>query len=597
LKIVKKILSILSSREKNRFILIVIFGIISSIFEVTGLISILPFIAVLTNPEIVQENYILNNIFIYSNIIGINTEKDFLILVGIFTFIIFTFSLILRAFLAYFSARFSAMCQFNVSKRVVSGYLNKPYSWFLDRNTSELGKNILSEVSIVISAGLMSLLNLIIYVILSIFILSLLIIIDPLVTIIISLVIGLFYLFFYKFFFSSLKNQSEKRFLSNKWRFKTISETFAALKEIKLLGIETILIERFSEPAKKMAKSQASLMAINKLPRFAIEALTFGGILIISILLVLTNKNFVSAMPIIALYAFAGYRLMPSFQTIYLSISLLRTVGPPLNALNKDISNLIEYKKKRKDYSTLDFKKQINLKDVSYQYSNDSKKVLDKINISIPIGTSVGLTGPTGSGKTTLVDIILGLIRTNHGDVIIDNEKILDNNIRAWQNCIGYVPQQIYLADDTIEANIAFGKDENEINHKRIIEVAKLADIHEFINSELPLKYQTNVGERGTRLSGGQRQRVGIARALYQNPKVIVFDEATSALDFETEKKIINSILNIRNKKTVIFITHKIEAIKEFDRIIVLDKGKIIESAKYPDLIRQSAYFKSQLDN
>ena len=163
MKIVKKILSILSSREKNRFILIVIFGIISSIFEVTGLISILPFIAVLTNPEIVQENYILNNIFIYSNIIGINTEKDFLILVGIFTFIIFTFSLILRAFLAYFSARFSAMCQFNVSKRVVSGYLNKPYSWFLDRNTSELGKNILSEVSIVISAGLMSLLNLIIY--------------------------------------------------------------------------------------------------------------------------------------------------------------------------------------------------------------------------------------------------------------------------------------------------------------------------------------------------------------------------------------------------------------------------------------------------
>ena len=163
MKIVKKILSILSSREKNRFILIVIFGIISSIFEVTGLISILPFIAVLTNPEIVQENYILNNIFIYSNIIGINTEKDFLILVCIFTFIIFTFSLILRAFLAYFSARFSAMCQFNVSKRVVSGYLNKPYSWFLDRNTSELGKNILSEVSIVISAGLMSLLNLIIY--------------------------------------------------------------------------------------------------------------------------------------------------------------------------------------------------------------------------------------------------------------------------------------------------------------------------------------------------------------------------------------------------------------------------------------------------
>ena len=593
---IKKIFNILSAKEKKGFYLIVIFGIFSSLLDVTGLVSILPFIAILTNPDIIQDNQILNKIFLYSQVIGIKNENEFLILSGFFTFIVFTLTLILRAFLSYFTARFAAICQFGLSTRVISGYLNKPYDWFLNRNSSELGKNILSEVSIVISTGLIPLLYLIIYITLSIFILSLLVFIDPLVAILISLMIGFFYFLFYIFFFKSLKNLSEKRFSSNKWRFNAVSETFAALKEIKLRGIETTLINRFSEPAKKMAKSQASIVAINKLPRFGVEAITFGGILIISIFLVFSSKNFGNAMTIIALYAFAGYRLIPTFQSIYLNINLLRTVGPPLNTLYEDISNLKVNKKNIEDNSLLNFDKQINLRDINYKYSNTSKKALEKLNLSIPAGTSIGIAGRTGSGKTTLVDIILGLLNADQGQIFVDDKKIENANLRSWQNCIGYVPQQIYLSDDTIAANIAFGKNEDEINYEKVMKAAKLAEIHEFINSELPLKYQTKVGERGARLSGGQRQRIGIARALYHDPKVIVMDEATSALDLETERKIISSILTLKGKKTVVFITHQLEAIKEFDRIIILDKGKIIEDGRYSNLIK-STFFKTQLNN
>ena len=405
-----------------------------------------------------------------------------------------------------------------------------------------------------------------------------------------------FIFYFIFFFFKSLKNLSEKRFSSNKWRFNAVSETFAALKEIKLRGIETTLTNRFAEPAKKMAKSQASIVAINKLPRFGVEAITFGGILIISIFLVFSSKNFGNAITVIALYAFAGYRLIPTFQSIYLNINLLRTVGPPLNTLYEDISNLKVNKKNIEDISLLNFDKQINLRDINYKYSNTSKKALEKLNLSIPAGTSIGIAGRTGSGKTTLVDIILGLLNADQGQIFVDDKKIENANLRSWQNCIGYVPQQIYLSDDTIAANIAFGKNEDEINYEKVMKAAKLAEIHEFINSELPLKYQTKVGERGARLSGGQRQRIGIARALYHDPKVIVMDEATSALDLETERKIIRSILTLKGKKTVIFITHQLEAIKEFDRIIILDKGQIIEDGRYSNLTK-STFFKTQLNN
>jgi ABC-type bacteriocin/lantibiotic exporter with double-glycine peptidase domain len=398
-------------------------------------------------------------------------------------------------------------------------------------------------------------------------------------------------------FFKTLQKLSEKRFSTNKWRFTAVSETFAALKEIKLLGLEMSLIDKFSQPAKKMAKSQATIMAINKLPKFAIEALTFGGMLLISIYLVYTSNDFSKTIPVIALYAFAGYRLLPTFQSIYLNINLLRTVGPPLDALIKDLSNLKIVKKNKENKTILGLNEKISLENLSFQYANSSNKALSELNLSIPAGTSIGITGRTGSGKTTLVDIILGLLLTEQGDMFVDGKKIKNDNVRSWQNIIGYVPQQIYLTDDTITANIAFGKNEDDVDHNKVLEVSKLANIHEFINSDLPLKYQTKVGERGARLSGGQRQRIGIARALYNDPKVLVLDEATSALDSLTEKKIISSILNNKNKKTIILITHNLETIKYFDNIIVLDRGKIIESGKYAKLINESKYFKTQLKN
>jgi ATP-binding cassette, subfamily B, bacterial PglK len=595
LKIIKQFINILSPLEKRRALFILIFGICSAFFEIAGLISILPFIAILTNPEIIQDNHILNLIFEYSKLVGINNEKNFLILIGLGMFLLFTFSLCLKAFLTYILSRFSSFCQFNISKRVISGYLKKPYTWFLDRNSTELGKNILSEVSTVITTGLAPFLNLVIYIILLIFILSVLIAVDPIIAFTITIIIGLTYLIFYKFLFLLLKKLSIRRFNSNKWRYTAVSEAFSALKEIKLLGIESTFIDRFSLPAKNLAKSQASMQAINKLPKFAIEAITFGGLLIITIYLISINEDFTNIAPIITLYAFAGYRLMPAFQQVYLSINMLRTVGPALDALHKDLSNIKLYKIKKKDESRLEFKNKIVLQDISYKYPNANQKSLDQINISINTGSAIGILGKTGSGKTTLVDVMLGLLTPDQGKLIIDNKKIKNDNIRSWQNCLGYIPQQIYLSDDTIASNIAFGENKNDINYEKVIEVAKVANIHDFINSELNLKYQTKVGERGSKLSGGQRQRIGIARALYFNPKVLVMDEATNALDSITEKKIISTILNLKNKKTIIFITHNLETIKKFDQLMILEKGKITNYGSYSRLLKESRYLKASM--
>lgn len=596
MKLIKQFINILSPSEKRRAFFILIFGIFSAFFEIAGLISILPFIAVLTNPETVQENHILNTIFEYSKFLGINNEKDFLILIGLFMFLLFTSSLCLRALLTYILSRFSSFCQFNISKRVISGYLKKPYTWFLNRNSTELGKNILSEVSVVVTTGLTPFLNLVIYIILLIFILSVLIAVDPIIAFTITIIIGLTYLIFYKFLFLLLKKLSIQRFNANRWRYTAVVDAFSALKEIKLLGIESTLVDRFSLPAKNLAKSQASMQAINKLPRFAIEALTFGGLLLITIFLISINEDFNNIAPIITLYAFAGYRLMPAFQQVYFSINMLRTVSPALEALHKDLSNIKLYKIKKKNVSRLEFKNKIVLNDISYKYPTANQKTLDQINISIDVGSAIGILGKTGSSKTTLVDVILGLLKPDQGELIIDNKKINIDNIRSWQNCLGYIPQQIYLSDDTIASNIAFGENENDINYEKVIEVAKVANIHDFINSELNLKYQTKVGERGSNLSGGQRQRIGIARALYFNPKVLVMDEATNALDTITEKKIISSILNLKEKKTIIFITHNIEIIKEFDQLIILEKGKITNYGSYSKLVRESRYLKASMN-
>ena len=593
MKTLNKFIYLLSTHERRRIIFLLFIVMIMAFIEMLGLASILPFIGMLSNPDILNTNKYLGEIFNYAKNFGVDSENEFIFFLGTFVFTLLIISLIFKASTTYLQVRFNSMCQYNIGRRIIEGYLNKSYSWFLNRNSAELGKNILTEVSTVVGNGLSPLLNLVVQSIMSLTILTLLIIVDPKLALIIGLILCLAYVIVYKSLLNIINLKSQERFNANQWRFTAVSEAFGAVKEIKLSGLEQTYIDRFSEPAKSLAKNQASLQVIGKLPRYAIEAIAFGGMLLIVLYLISQSKNFTDAVPIIALYVFAGYRLMPSAQQIYISATQLRSIIPALDALYKDIASL--EKPVKKIGEKILFNKSINLRNINFNYPNNEKLALKKINLKIQSGTKVGIIGTTGSGKTTLIDLILGLLEPKDGKIEVDDKVINKNSLRSWQSLIAYVPQQIYLADDTIAANIAFGENPKNINLNDIETATKIANIHEFISKELPLKYQTKVGERGIRLSGGQIQRIGIARALYRKPQVLVLDEATSALDNITEKSVLDKLNNFGNNVTIIIITHRLTSIKNCDNIYLIDKGEIKAEGTFDKIEKENSLFNNRI--
>ena len=474
---------------------------------------------------------------------------------------------------------------------MVTSYLSQTYVWFLDRHSAELGKNILGEVGTVIKGGVQTMINLITRGIVALAVLALLLVVDIKLTLIVGATLGLTYFIIFTFSRSFLKYIGNERFKANRWRYTTVSEAFGAVKEIKLGGFERNYIDRFSEPAHRLAKFEAFFGVLTSLPRFAIEAVAFGGMLLMTLYLMAKSNNFVNIVPTIALYTVAGYRLIPLLQGIFDCVNTLRYTSPSIDALHSDLKKL-QISNLSSDKKVFHFKEEINLKNVNFSYPNSSQLRLKNINLKIPAGSNLGIVGTTGSGKSTLIDVILGLHKPRSGDLEIDGKIIDDHNRKSWQKSIGYVPQQIFLFDDTIISNIAFGLDPKDIDQDAVEKAAKIANIHDFIINDLPKKYQTIIGERGVRLSGGQRQRLGIARALYNNPKILVFDEATNALDVHTEQLVIEEIKKLRKDRTMILITHRLNSVKDCDNIIIIEKGEIKQEGKFEKLNILSDYFK-----
>ena len=421
-------------------------------------------------------------------------------------------------------------------------------------------------------------------------IVMILIFINPKLTIIVGLTLGIAYGLVYLLIRSFVAKIGHKRLEANRWIFTSISEAFGATKEIKVSGLEQAYVERFSDPAITLAKIKAKAGVIVYLPRFLLEVIAFGGMLLVVLYLMAQSGNFVNAVPLKALYAFAGYRLMPALQQIYTSLTTLRFITPALDAMHKDLKSL-QTSNSFQEQKPLQLEKNITLKNIYYNYPNASRTALKNIHFSISAGTKVGIVGATGSGKTTTVDIILGLLEAQKGSLQVDGKIINKDNIRAWQKSIGYVPQHIFLADDTIAANIAFGIDRDKIDNLAVERSAKMAKLYDFIINELPQKFQTTIGERGIRLSGGQRQRIGIARALYHNPKVLILDEATSALDNLTEQEVMEEVKSLGNETTIIMIAHRINTVKECDTIFLLQKGELKHQGSFRELSESSDYF------
>ena len=592
MNLLKKVLSLLTKSEKRSALLLLMLVLIMSIMDMLGVASILPFIAVLTNPQIIETNVLLGYLYDKSGTLGVDSANQFLFFLGIVVFILLLISLSFRALTTYAQYRFTLMREYSIGKRLMQHYLGQPYSWFLNRHSADISKSILSEVTEVIFKTIVPILHIIVHGAITIALLTLLLLVNFKLAITAGLVIGISYILIFQIIKKTLTRMGLMRFKANSNRFTAVSEAFNVIKELKVGRLEDVYLNRFAKHAELYAKSQSIESLISHLPRYLIESICFGGIMILILVMMITGEDFTKIAPIVALYAFAGYRLIPALQQVYVASTQLRFSKEALNSLHEDLSNIQIKKKPLESIVSMPLKKSIDLKNVNFTYPNSKKETLKNINISIPFRSKVGFVGSTGSGKTTLIDFILGLLSSNSGTLSIDNTIITDENKISWQKSLGYVPQDIFLVDEAIRSNIAFGVETKDIDQKMIEKVAKICDLHDFILTDLPLGYDTSIGENGVRLSGGQRQRIGIARAIYKNPSVLILDEATSALDNLTEKKIMKNLLSLNDNLTIIMIAHRLSTIKDCDKIYLLKNGTVKSSGTFSELELSNDLFK-----
>ncbi len=502
------------------------------------------------------------------------------------------------ALATWLGVRFVWKKNHNISSALLKKYLSLPYVYFLTQNTADLSKNILSEVNVLTNNFLFPLVNIVVKGFMTIGIFSMLLFTNVYITILSAIIFGGSYALIYFYFHDKLKTNGAKRLKENKLRFKTAGEALGGIKDIKVMGREDFFYHRYFRHSHELSNLEAWSALIGAIPRYFLETIAFGGIVILVLYFISTTGNANEVIPVISFFAFAAYRLMPALQVVFASSIQVRFSQMTVNRIIEDLSEkggfseqFLVYEKE--PVKPMPFNTYLQLKEVSFNYPNTNEAVIHNISLPIMHNTSVGLVGPTGAGKTTLVDIILGLLTPQKGEFSVDGIKIDENNILNWQRNLGYVPQHIYLSDDTIINNIAFGIPDEKIDRKAVEQVARISNLHGFIISELPNGYQTIVGERGIRLSGGERQRVGIARALYHDPEVLVLDEATSSLDGITESAVLEAINNVAKLKTVIIIAHRLTTVKGCDIIYLIDKGKITAQGTYNELMDSSASFRA----
>lgn len=592
IKVYNALIGVLDSKERKQALYVLLLTIMVAFIEVLGVASIMPFMAVITNPDIIKNNQILS--FLYGAL-GFNTTERFIFFLGVFVLIFLVGSTILKAFVVWAQVYFASMRNYSISSRIVTGYLRQPYSWFLVKNSSHIASSVLEEVSRVVHGSLYPFMRLISNGLITVLMLALLIYVDPILAIGSLIVLGVSYGMIFKFAGKRLAHQGVVLSESQRGRLKAVNEAFGGIKDVKVSGLEKYFIEKYNSPAKKLAIANVSAKLWSEMPSFVMQALVFGGMMVIMLYLVKSKDGFSGAAPILTLYALAAYKLMPALQEVYKQLVEIRYHQSALNAIYTDLSQLSTAEEDIPEMSVnslIHISKVMELRDISFIYPESNKVALEIRRLKIEKNSTVGFVGGSGAGKTTAVDIILGLLLPEEGNIFIDDKKIIQRDMRSWQRNIGYVPQHIFLADDDITANIAFGLPHDKIDFSAVEKAARVANLHECIKNELPDGYNTVIGERGVRLSGGQRQRIGIARAVYHDPEVLILDEATSALDNITEKIIMEAVRKLGHKKTIIIVAHRLSTVRYSDKLFLFEKGKIIASGSYNELINSNSNFK-----
>lgn len=590
----RAVYALLNHRQRRALAWLLVVIILVGLIDVVGVSSIFPFMAVVARPESIDSSRILY--YVYQSL-GFTSQYRFLFALGVGVLLIMLVGNALAAYMTLAILRFSHGVGYELSTRMLTSYLSKPYTFFLGRNSATMVLNVIGETGGMVVGVMIPALQTIAKMIVAACMLGMLLMVDPVLALIIATIVGGSYVLVFLFVRKRLSDYGTLSTQANRRRHMAATEVLQGIKDIKLLGRTQYYLGNFSRSAREFGRYQMQNGLISALPRYAMESIAFGGILLILLYLLSVRRDINQALPLIALYALAGYRLLPAIQQIFGGMAQLRFGLSSLTNVHREFAELNatgdEFDDAHKIGEPVRFDHELRLRGVSYRYPNAEQEALRNVDMTIRKNTTVALVGASGAGKTTLIDILLGLLKPSGGTIHLDGKPLEQRHLRAWRQCIGYVPQQIYLTESSIARNIALGLPETEIDMSRVETVARLAHLHEFVEQELPEKYATVVGERGIRLSGGQRQRIGIARALYHDPQMLVFDEATSALDGITEDAIVSAIGSLAHSKTIILIAHRFSTIRDCDRIYVVDDGAIADAGSYLELAARNELFRS----
>ncbi len=580
-----RILSLLTQVEKRKAWFLLLLMFVGMLLETMSIGLVVPLIGLMMQDDIVVKYPAVSPVLTYFN----NPSQTELI-VAAMAFLIFIY-LIKSGFLAFSIWRqtsFAYKLQGRISEQLFNFYLRQPYTFHLHKNSADLIRNATSEVTL-FTLVINALLLLITEIMVLVGIAAILIYIEPMGAVIVVSVLVVAGLIFNRFTRNRVLRWGKARQYHDGLRIQHLQQGLGGVKEVKLYGRENDFLRQFSLHNYESARTNGNQVMIQQFPRLGLEFLAIFGLAMLVFIMTFNGVELVTIVPTLGLFAAAAFRLMPSANRLLGALQTLRFHSPVIDILSKELrdssapeetsTSLLHSESKR-------FEHKIEFKQVSYTYTGASIKALENVSITITKGETVGIIGASGSGKSTLIDILLGLLHATSGAIEIDGIK-LSEDAKVWQSQIGYVPQSIYLTDDSLKSNVAFGLPKDSIDDASVLRAIEAAQLTDFIN-QLPDGIETIVGERGVRLSGGQRQRIGIARALYHNPEVLVLDEATSALDSETEHEVMQAIYALHKTKTIIIIAHRLSTVEKCDKLFQLEMGMLVATGLPRDLLKQA---------
>lgn len=590
----KKAWVLLDAREKRNAWIVLGVIVLAALSSAAMVGSVMPFLSVLADPERIRDVPALAWAYEAGSF---TSDYGFLVALGGASLAVIVLSNGLQILRTWAVSRYALMRIYTLSHRLLATYLRQPYEFFLDHHSGEMSTQILAESHEAVNLFFRPAGEAIAASFTIVAIIAVLLWVNPIVAIIAFAVLGSLYGATFLVSRQIIKRAGEIRAASNRERFRLANEALGGIKDIKLLGREATYVDRYRAPARRVASAIISVQVFGEIPQYVMQAVGFGGIILLCLFLLdptglVSGQALSGILPLLGIFAFAGQRLLPELSRLYRALTLLNAGGAAVAAVHRDLSGEIGGVLPRSLPAPLGLKQELRLENVSYSYPSADHTGLTDVSLSIRAGEKIGVVGTTGAGKTTLADLVLGLLRPKEGRLVVDGIEITRENLRLWQQTVGYVPQDIFLTDASVAENIALGLAPADIDCGQLRRAALIAQIDALVTEELPQGYDTVVGERGVRLSGGQRQRIGIARALYHDADLIVFDEATSALDNLTEREVMSAIEALPGDKTILMIAHRLSTVKTCDRLLVLDNGRLTGFGQWEVLIETNPSFR-----